>query len=905
MANPWLQRGSIMRIRTFVRGVTLTLTFVAFALVLSTCGGKQSSVIGPQSSDNRVAPAIQPTADISLDAALAEIDAYPCPEDVNPVLFEELKDALREALANNPPGEEPGWLARRTLEVSKLVSMPPTHEINAVTELGFAKAGTDAVEVSFREVHPGDYDNDGLVGIADITPIAQIYGFSAEDGLPEVVLARVDGDGDGRVGISDITPIAQNYGTDVAAYRLERGPSPEGPWEDAAGGQEMVRPDTEWDEREYPSPLLVPQPTYAFTDTVDLSELTYYRAVVYGVTDEVLERGTEGEAVLIDDLVPPVWTDTIGVTSVETAGDNELAVSWGLAEDSRSEPVTYNLYYSTTSPVVPASSARIAGLSGTEATVTGLSGTQEYYFIVRAEDAAGNEDYNTVELPGIPSGEPIEDTEPPYWVDPEKVGVYDVNIDLESETMTVYFGEADDLLSPPVKYRLIVDWQFEYNPSWNPTTVFDGYVGESPFELPDMYANLDEGDRGIGIYFARVLAYDQVGNENDEDERYWASPSGWQIERLFHSDEWEDKSEEGPDFDLDTYASLDKCGEPVFVLKETLRGPPEPVRNNYYAVERDAFGEWTSTLLLEDITAANELTDFGWAPTDCGPVVTFSFANPERTKVFTREQAGSWQMWETPVRYPVAWGPTIPLVSSAGLVFSVFDTELEGERYPGAYVMDIESLEIWYEDVGRPVPAGPFGLDTWATSTPDGRPVIHGNNVSSNAFYFERDTLERESGWTGRVWNYPEYPWARGGAFEGHEVFFNLDGNPVTVIYLEEEYQGHYIGGHFMERVDGEWTILDDPRGFLPPWRSGPMDDGGYGYEAGKWLSVYGSDSSYIGHHWLWGIGTPQASSSPLVNRKTERIQVPWVIDDEDIPQEWWGVYLLTSPSDFPYPVFY
>jgi len=707
MANPWLQRGSIMRIRTFVRGVTLTLTFVAFALVLSTCGGKQSSVIGPQSSDNRVAPAIQPTADISLDAALAEIDAYPCPEDVNPVLFEELKDALREALANNPPGEEPGWLARRTLEVSKLVSMPPTHEINAVTELGFAKAGTDAVEVSFREVHPGDYDNDGLVGIADITPIAQIYGFSAEDGLPEVVLARVDGDGDGRVGISDITPIAQNYGTDVAAYRLERGPSPEGPWEDAAGGQEMVRPDTEWDEREYPSPLLVPQPTYAFTDTVDLSELTYYRAVVYGVTDEVLERGTEGEAVLIDDLVPPVWTDTIGVTSVETAGDNELAVSWGLAEDSRSEPVTYNLYYSTTSPVVPASSARIAGLSGTEATVTGLSGTQEYYFIVRAEDAAGNEDYNTVELPGIPSGEPIEDTEPPYWVDPEKVGVYDVNIDLESETMTVYFGEADDLLSPPVKYRLIVDWQFEYNPSWNPTTVFDGYVGESPFELPDMYANLDEGDRGIGIYFARVLAYDQVGNENDEDERYWASPSGWQIERLFHSDELVELWEDDMSFGFTTYANLDENGEPIFLTFERLRRGQEQIIDRSYGIERDPWGSWTPF----ELTSYRPPGDWEWADsgivyTRTGPAIARSYSNPEVTRLIYREAPGVWKYKDVSGTMRM----TELVETPNGYIFSAFRSEGGSGLTLISYGLDVEGEEIWTEEVGE-LPPGGFGYE--------------------------------------------------------------------------------------------------------------------------------------------------------------------------------------------------
>ena len=86
----------------------------------------------------------------------------------------------------------------------------------------------------------GDYDQDGLVSINDLTPLGMLFGLSrgTED---SVWLAdayqRVDGNGDGEINISDLTLIGANFGNANPAFRVERSAGdadgPGAPWEDA------------------------------------------------------------------------------------------------------------------------------------------------------------------------------------------------------------------------------------------------------------------------------------------------------------------------------------------------------------------------------------------------------------------------------------------------------------------------------------------------------------------------------------------------------------------------------------------------------------------------------------------------------------------------------------------------
>jgi len=104
----------------------------------------------------------------------------------------------------------------------RAASDAPNSDMAAVEDLAVAVNPDATVSLSWTEMHPGDYDNNGTVAIADITPIAMIYGeeFETSDNPGRVDL--VDGDRDGKIGIADITPLAMFYGTEVTGYNVYR-----------------------------------------------------------------------------------------------------------------------------------------------------------------------------------------------------------------------------------------------------------------------------------------------------------------------------------------------------------------------------------------------------------------------------------------------------------------------------------------------------------------------------------------------------------------------------------------------------------------------------------------------------------------------------------------------------------
>jgi len=108
------------------------------------------------------------------------------------------------------------------------------------------------------------------------------------------------------------------------------------------------------------------------------------------------------------DTDPPTWDDVVGIQTLEdvTDCDNDqtgsLKATWGTATDAESPPVKYNLYYHTASPATDGT--KVSEVTSPY-TITGLTLETNYYVIVRAEDNAGNEDTNTVEMDETPSCE--------------------------------------------------------------------------------------------------------------------------------------------------------------------------------------------------------------------------------------------------------------------------------------------------------------------------------------------------------------------------------------------------------------------------------------------------------------------------------------------------------------------
>jgi hypothetical protein len=102
------------------------------------------------------------------------------------------------------------------------------------------------------------------------------------------------------------------------------------------------------------------------------------------------------------DTIPPTFA---GLQTCDPGAlDGEIDLGWNPATDIHT-PITYNIYQATASGGqnfdVPTFST-----SSTSHTVSGLVNGNTYYYVVRAEDAYGNEDDNTVERSATAPGSP-------------------------------------------------------------------------------------------------------------------------------------------------------------------------------------------------------------------------------------------------------------------------------------------------------------------------------------------------------------------------------------------------------------------------------------------------------------------------------------------------------------------
>ncbi len=177
-----------------VKGAIYLLFILVIAMAAS-CGG------GP----------VAPANGTSVQDAIAELDAMVVPQGADPAVFASLKDALRTAL-----------LARGN---GKLVATPPTGVENAIPDLVITDNGDGTYNYTWHYYNIGDYNQDGTVGVSDITPLAMHFGQTWDDtvaGDVNTLEAVADGSNNERVDIADVTPIAMHFGVQVFAYRLEK-----------------------------------------------------------------------------------------------------------------------------------------------------------------------------------------------------------------------------------------------------------------------------------------------------------------------------------------------------------------------------------------------------------------------------------------------------------------------------------------------------------------------------------------------------------------------------------------------------------------------------------------------------------------------------------------------------------
>jgi len=162
-----------------------------------------------------------------------------------------------------------------------------------------------------------------------------------------------------------------------------------------------------------------------------------------GIIDElaVYDRALSYQEILgIYDNTVPSFSGITTATGIEGAG--AVSLSWNPAADSNG-PVTYYIYYSLT-PGGQNFSSPLGITQNTSYQVNGLTVGQSYYFVVRAEDYAWNEDSNTVEL----SAASAIDLTPPSFG-----GIVSATNAQVGGTLDISWNAASDA-SSPVTYSI-------------------------------------------------------------------------------------------------------------------------------------------------------------------------------------------------------------------------------------------------------------------------------------------------------------------------------------------------------------------------------------------------------------------------------------------------------------------
>lgn len=194
------------------------------------------------------------------------------------------------------------------------------------------------------------------------------------------------------------------------------------------------------------------------------------------------------------DTIPPVFG---GIESA-TAGNQEAMLRWQAA--AADSPVTY-LIWQQTEPFGGAVAGEPAYTTTNLAhTVTGLANGQAYFFVVRAQDMAGNTDNNVTETFAIPASP-----------------LYKLSLNEPA------YGRV---LSEPNQFVYEADAIVSLIPEGNPGYVFSGWSGDVPAgqEAASPLSLTMDSDKAIQAFFGR--AHGTVNIETTTSAAPWSFIDG-------------------------------------------------------------------------------------------------------------------------------------------------------------------------------------------------------------------------------------------------------------------------------------------------------------------------------------------------------------------------------------------
>ena len=222
--------------------------------------------------------------------------------------------------------------------------------------------------IEWPYTNPGDYDQNKVVTIADLTPLGQYFGSVATDGKFDYrsVLSLVDGDGNGVINISDLTPIGANLGNTVDDYRLYRSADPDADYPATANAASSLLPVAAAESYEWtPTPLdgtpgRLTHYRYIAPDDYDPLDVYWVRPLASGIEGQPSNRSdksnglgnqspvaiisastTQGEAPLTTTLDASLSYDPDGTIEGYSFG------VWGVFESGFSEQPTYETTVTT------------------------------------------------------------------------------------------------------------------------------------------------------------------------------------------------------------------------------------------------------------------------------------------------------------------------------------------------------------------------------------------------------------------------------------------------------------------------------------------------------------------------------------------------------------------------------
>ena len=241
----------------------------------------------------------------------------------------------------------------------------------------------------------------------------------------------------------------------------------------------------------------------ATTESVTgLSPSTTYYVVVRAEDQAGNEDGNLVEVSATTTAGPDVTAPTFaGATSATALNNTSIRVNWVAASDDRDLPaqIVYNIYYATSSGGQNFGTPDLTTAPGvTSQVVGGLSAATTYWFVVRAEDRAGNEDGNLVEVSDTTQANP--DVNPPTFAGATGATT------LSDTQIRVDWNDASDDVSAPANI------------------IYNLYMatssGNQNFAVPDATTAAGANTHTFGsltadtTYYFVVRAQDEAGNED-------------------------------------------------------------------------------------------------------------------------------------------------------------------------------------------------------------------------------------------------------------------------------------------------------------------------------------------------------------------------------------------------------